>query len=104
MAFTVIYLLVIVLVPLLTLPVKSFSEGWSFFWDTIRDPRVIASYRLTLGASFAAANLTGERRLLELAERLGAEGLGAGMGEILSYSERRTRAALEALRLATVTT
>ena len=59
MAFTVLYLLVIVLVPLLTLPVKSFSEGWSFFWDTIRDPRVIASYRLTLGASFVAACVNG---------------------------------------------
>ena len=32
MAFTVLYLAAIVLVPLLTLPVKSFSEGWSFFW------------------------------------------------------------------------
>ena len=47
MAFTVLYLAVIVLVPLLTLPVKSFSEGWDFFWKTVRDPRVVASYRLT---------------------------------------------------------
>ncbi len=59
MAFTVLYLPVIVLVPLLTLPIKSFSEGWNFFWTTIRDPRVIASYRLTLGASFVAACVNG---------------------------------------------
>ncbi len=41
-----------------------------------------------------AANLTGERRLLELAERHGLGELRAGMDEILDYAERRTRAAL----------
>ena len=44
-----------------------------------------------------AANLTGERRVAELIERHGADGLAAGMGEILDYSERRTRAALAEL-------
>jgi N-methylhydantoinase B len=44
-----------------------------------------------------AANLTGERRAAELIERHGADGLAAGMGEILDYSERRTRAALSVL-------
>ena len=44
-----------------------------------------------------AANLTGARRLGELAERLGVAGLGAGMAEILDYAERRTRAALASL-------
>jgi len=43
-----------------------------------------------------AANLTGERRLLELAERYGLAELRAGMDEILDYAERRTRAALNA--------
>ena len=55
MAFTVVYLTAIVLVPLMTLPVRSFAEGWDFFWQTVFDPRVIASYRLTLGASLVAA-------------------------------------------------
>jgi N-methylhydantoinase B len=41
-----------------------------------------------------AANLTGARRIEELLKRLGADGLEHGMGEILAYSERRTRAAL----------
>ncbi len=41
-----------------------------------------------------AANLTGERRLRELAERHGPAELRAGMDEILDYAERRTRAAL----------
>ena len=41
-----------------------------------------------------AANLTGARRVAELVERLGAEGLRAGMAEILDYAERRTRASI----------
>jgi N-methylhydantoinase B len=45
----------------------------------------------------AAANRIGELRLVELAERHGEDVLGAGMAEILAYSERRTRAALAAL-------
>jgi N-methylhydantoinase B len=41
-----------------------------------------------------AANLTGERRLLELAARHGDDVLRAGMSEILDYAERRTRVRL----------
>jgi N-methylhydantoinase B len=44
-----------------------------------------------------AANLTGERRLLELLERNGPAALDAGMAEILDYAERRTRARLAEL-------
>jgi N-methylhydantoinase B len=44
-----------------------------------------------------AANLTGERRLLELAGRHGIDVLRAGMAEILDYAERRTRAKLAEL-------
>jgi N-methylhydantoinase B len=42
-----------------------------------------------------AANLTGIRRLRQLAERHGRELLRTATGEILDYAERRTRAALE---------
>jgi N-methylhydantoinase B len=59
----------------------------------MRDPR----QRLADLRAQQAANLTGERRLRELAARLGGEGLGEGMREILAYSERRTRAALAEL-------
>jgi sulfate/thiosulfate transport system permease protein len=59
MTFTLVYLAVIVLVPLATLPVKSFATGWTAVWDTVVDPRVIASYRLTVGASFLAACVNG---------------------------------------------
>src|SRR5262249_39522025 len=41
-----------------------------------------------------AANLTGGRRLRELAERRGETLLRTATGEILDYAERRTRAAL----------
>jgi N-methylhydantoinase B len=44
-----------------------------------------------------AANLLGERRLLELAERDGLGLLRDGMAEILDYAERRTRAGLSEL-------
>jgi N-methylhydantoinase B len=42
-----------------------------------------------------AANLTGNRRLRQLAQRQGLELLRAATAEILDYAERRTRAALD---------
>ncbi len=44
-----------------------------------------------------AANLTGIRRLAQLAERHGTAMLSTATREILDYAERRTRAALEAM-------
>jgi N-methylhydantoinase B len=44
-----------------------------------------------------AANLTGERRLLELIDRNGIDLVRAGMAAILDYAERRTRARLAEL-------
>ena len=55
MAFTLVYLCAIVLVPLMTLPVRTATMTWDAFWQAISDPRVVASYRLSLGASFVAA-------------------------------------------------
>ncbi|HEU4935937.1 MAG TPA: sulfate ABC transporter permease subunit CysT [Vicinamibacterales bacterium] len=55
MGITVLYLSLIVLIPLATLPVRSMTMSWAAFRDTITDPRVVASYRLSLGASLAAA-------------------------------------------------
>src|SRR4051812_26044919 len=55
MAFTVFYLCLIVLLPLVTIPLKARSLGWAGFLAAILDPRVIASYRITFGASLAAA-------------------------------------------------
>jgi N-methylhydantoinase B len=44
-----------------------------------------------------AANRIGARRLVELAERLGADALHEATGAVLDYAERRTRACLAAL-------
>ncbi len=55
LGFTVAYLAIIVLIPLTGLPVRTASMGWDAFWTTVTDPRVVASYRLTLLTAFFAA-------------------------------------------------
>ena len=55
LGFTVLYLSLIVLVPLAALVIKSTSLTWQRFWEIVSDPRVTASYRLSFGASLAAA-------------------------------------------------
>jgi sulfate transport system permease protein len=55
MGITVLYLSLIVLIPLATLPAQALTMSWAAFRDTITDPRVVASYRLSLGASLVAA-------------------------------------------------
>lgn len=57
MGYTIFYLCLIVIVPLLTLPVKAASSGWPVFWQTVTAPRVLASYRLSLGTSLVAASV-----------------------------------------------
>ncbi len=54
MGFTVLYLSLIVLIPLSALFVKTGALGWTSFWSTVTDARVVASYRLSFGASLAA--------------------------------------------------
>jgi len=55
MGFTVLYLSLIVLIPLLTLFLKTATTNWKTFFETITSARVVASYRLSFLASFAAA-------------------------------------------------
>jgi sulfate/thiosulfate transport system permease protein len=55
MGFTLLYLVLVVLVPLATLPTRAASMGWGAFWDAVTDPRVVASYKLSIGASLGAA-------------------------------------------------
>jgi sulfate transport system permease protein len=38
---------------------KSFSISWEHFWNAVTDPRVMASYRLSFGASVIAAIING---------------------------------------------
>ena len=55
MGFTVLYLSLIVLIPLATLPLRASAAGWEAFRDTVTDPRVVASYRLSVTTALAAA-------------------------------------------------
>lgn len=55
LGFTLLYLALVVLVPLATLPARAAQMGWGAFWSTVTDPRVVASYKLSIGASLAAA-------------------------------------------------
>jgi sulfate transport system permease protein len=55
MGYTLLYLGLIVLVPLAALFVKSAGMNWEQFWKAVSNPRVVASYRLTVGASLVAA-------------------------------------------------
>jgi len=55
LGYTLFYLSIIVLIPLLALLAKSFTLTWPQFWEAVTAPRVLASYRLTFGASFIAA-------------------------------------------------
>ena len=50
-----LYLSLIVLLPLSALFFKTATLTWAQFWSTVTDERVMASYRLTFGASLAAA-------------------------------------------------
>jgi sulfate transport system permease protein len=55
MGFTVLYLSLIVLLPLSAIVFKSATVSWAQFWATVSSPRVLASYRLSFGASFVGA-------------------------------------------------
>lgn len=55
LGYTVLYLSLIVLIPLSALLFKTFTLSWDQFWDAVTGERVMASYRLTFGASLIAA-------------------------------------------------
>ncbi|GAB3472165.1 sulfate ABC transporter permease subunit CysT [Polaromonas eurypsychrophila] len=55
LGYTLFYLSIIVLIPLSALLFKTFSLTWDQFVTAVTSPRVMASYRLTFGASLFAA-------------------------------------------------
>jgi sulfate transport system permease protein len=55
LGFTLIYLSLIVLIPVSAVLLKSASLSWPQFWGIVTAPRVVASYKLTFGASLLAA-------------------------------------------------
>ncbi len=55
LGFALLYLCFIVLIPLSAVFLKTFTVSWGTFVATVTSPRVVASYRLTFGASLLAA-------------------------------------------------
>jgi sulfate transport system permease protein len=64
LGFTIFYLCLIVLVPLLTLPARTATLTWDAIWRTVSDPRVVASYKLSVTTSLWAAAVNGVFGLL----------------------------------------
>ena len=55
LGYTMLYLSILVILPLTMIFFNTSKMGWTRFWDTVLDPRVVASYKLSFGASFTAA-------------------------------------------------
>ena len=55
LGYTLAYLSLIILVPLSAVFIKTAGMSWAEFLDAVTDPRVVASYKLSFGASLLAA-------------------------------------------------
>jgi len=55
--YTIFYLSLIVLIPLSSVISLTTGMGWDAFWTAVTNPRVVATYRLTFGASLLAAGI-----------------------------------------------
>jgi sulfate transport system permease protein len=55
LGYTLLYLSLIVLIPLGALIARSATMPLAQFWQTVTEPRVLAAYRLTFGASLIGA-------------------------------------------------
>ncbi len=54
LGYALLYLSLIVLIPLSMLFIKTSTMGLREFWDVVTDPRTLAAYRLSFGASLIA--------------------------------------------------
>jgi sulfate transport system permease protein len=57
LGFAILYLSLVVLIPLSAVFIGSLGLGWGYFWSVVTTPRVIASLRLSFGASLIAASI-----------------------------------------------
>jgi sulfate/thiosulfate transport system permease protein len=55
LGFTLVYLSLIVLIPLSAAFLRTFELGWAELWSVVTAPRVLASLRVSFGASILAA-------------------------------------------------
>jgi sulfate transport system permease protein len=57
LGYTMLYLSLLVLIPISAVFIRSLGEGWGHFWEVVTAPRVLASLRLSFGASLIAASI-----------------------------------------------
>ncbi|MGB4346438.1 MAG: sulfate ABC transporter permease subunit CysT [Burkholderiaceae bacterium] len=57
LGFTLLYLSLIVLIPLSAVILNTLSMSWEAFWRAVSSDRVVASYKLSFGASLVAATV-----------------------------------------------
>ncbi|CAG0954113.1 sulfate transport system permease protein [Methylophilaceae bacterium] len=57
LGYTILYLSLIVLIPLSAAFIKTTELSFAEFWDVVTTPRVVASYKLTFGASLIGASI-----------------------------------------------
>jgi sulfate/thiosulfate transport system permease protein len=57
LGYTMTYLSLLVLIPLSAVFLSTLGLGWDHFWEIVTAPRVIASLRLSFGASLIAASI-----------------------------------------------
>ena len=55
LGYALFYLSLVVLIPLSAIFFKTFTLSWADFWQAVASPRVVASYKLTFGASLVGA-------------------------------------------------
>jgi sulfate/thiosulfate transport system permease protein len=55
LGYTMVYLSLLVLIPLSAVFIRSLGSGWGHFYEVVTAPRVLASLRLSFGASLIAA-------------------------------------------------
>lgn len=55
LGYTLVYLSIIVLIPMAVVFITASQLSFAEFWEVVTAPRVVASYRLTFGASLLAA-------------------------------------------------
>jgi len=55
LGYTLVYLSIIVLIPLAAVFLRTTELSWHEFWAVVTTPRVVATYKLTFGASLLAA-------------------------------------------------
>lgn len=55
LGYTVFYLSLIVLIPLSAVFFKTSTMGWEAFWQTVSNPRIVATYKVSFGAALLAA-------------------------------------------------